>query len=219
MLCGALHHDAKWEDGHALRGIIWWSRWAWFKSDRNHSRTVLLKHCQLTDVEVWAPQKCLDNHWKIHESSQPVENAGTKHPWALNHMQSGGNHKLKTIPRNVSGARPKQWETLLLSTASMLIMCGQSTSCRLMRVTDVGEITSFTNSSSSSVCKGGNREGYNSSSWLEPKENRVTKENNDETTYCSLVATSHKACFGTFIMKYFSAGWLLYVWDHHSACL
>lgn len=65
----------------------------------------------------------------------------------------------------------------------MLLMCH-----RLMRVTDVGKSPRLPIPAHPLSAKGGNREGYNSG---------VIKKdiwNNNETTYCSLAATSLVAC-------------------------
>lgn len=81
-------------------------------------------------------------------------------------MQSGGNHKLKTIPRNVSGARLKHDKTLVQ-------YCNHANNVRTVDgpSTHASDLT-WRKSPRLPIpahplsAKGGNREGYNSDTGL-----------------------------------------------------
>lgn len=120
------------KDTHALSGIIRWSKWALLKTDG------------ITQGQFcWSLWRSILHrlfnffHGDHDPSTIKMLKWHNYEPWTT--CSQGGNHKLKTIPRNVSGARPKKrWQTLVQ-------YCNHANNVRivnshwLMRVTDVGK--------------------------------------------------------------------------------
>lgn len=136
MLRHTSHYNAKWNDTHALSDIIRWSKWAWFKN------------WSLKDSS--AKALCTEVFLHYHSEGSWSYNAGTK--TTMSPEPHAVRWETQAESQNVSGARPKQWRSYSIGT--MLIMCGQPIAIDSCQWLTWGGITSFTNSSSSSVCKG-----------------------------------------------------------------
>lgn len=119
---------------------------------RDHSRTILL-----ITVEVHITQTSLDFHREAQgPNTIKMLKQHNYEPWTTCSQAETTNWRPS---QEMSVEQDPNNDKVLYSVVTMLIMCGQSIVIDSCEWLTWGKITSFTNSSSSSVCKGWQQRG------------------------------------------------------------